>query len=58
MRVCWHSWRIIHVAGQLLQSELCALWVQVCPAGWQPGRETIKPDPKGSKTYFANQKEV
>lgn len=37
---------------------LSAMAVQVCPAGWQPGRETIKPDPKGSKTYFANLKEV
>ncbi|XP_035672366.1 peroxiredoxin-like [Branchiostoma floridae] len=25
---------------------------EVCPAGWQPGGDTIKPDPKGSKKYF------
>ena len=25
---------------------------EVCPANWQPGRETIKADPKGSQTYF------
>lgn len=24
----------------------------VCPANWQPDSDTIKPDPKGSKTYF------
>lgn len=29
---------------------------EVCPANWRPGGATIKPDPKGSKTYFANQK--
>ncbi len=25
---------------------------EVCPAGWQPGSDTMKPDPKGSKEYF------
>ncbi|XP_077992024.1 peroxiredoxin-like [Glandiceps talaboti] len=25
---------------------------EVCPAGWTPGAETIKPDPEGSKDYF------
>ncbi|XP_071792665.1 peroxiredoxin-like [Asterias amurensis] len=25
---------------------------EVCPAGWTPDSATIKPDPKGSKTYF------
>eukprot|EP00057_Strongylocentrotus_purpuratus_P008585 XP_011663059.1 PREDICTED: peroxiredoxin-1 [Strongylocentrotus purpuratus] len=25
---------------------------EVCPAGWTPDSETIKPDPEGSKTYF------
>jgi len=25
---------------------------EVCPAGWKPGAATMKPDPKGSKTYF------
>jgi len=25
---------------------------EVCPAGWKPGDKTMKPDPKGSKTYF------
>eukprot|EP00760_Papus_ankaliazontas_P028516 PhM_4_TR3752/c2_g1_i2/m.4645/K13279/PRDX1; peroxiredoxin 1 len=25
----------------------------VCPAGWTPGSKTMKPDPKGSQTYFA-----
>lgn len=25
---------------------------EVCPADWEPGRETIKPDPVGSKDYF------
>jgi len=25
---------------------------EVCPAGWRPGGATMKPDPKGSKTYF------
>eukprot|EP00042_Codosiga_hollandica_P041204 m.365677 g.365677 ORF g.365677 m.365677 type:complete len:61 (-) comp56058_c1_seq10:136-318(-) len=24
----------------------------VCPAGWQPGRATIKPDPEGKLYYF------
>ena len=26
---------------------------EVCPAGWQPGDETINPDPIKSKAYFA-----
>lgn len=26
---------------------------EVCPAGWKPGDVTMKPDPKGSKEYFA-----
>jgi len=25
---------------------------EVCPAGWRPGAATMKPDPKGSKSYF------
>ncbi|XP_013398625.1 peroxiredoxin-2 isoform X1 [Lingula anatina] len=25
---------------------------EVCPAGWRPGADTMKPDPKGSQTYF------
>jgi len=25
---------------------------EVCPAGWTPGSDTIKPDPEGSKNYF------
>lgn len=25
---------------------------EVCPADWQPGGETIKPDPKEAVTYF------
>ena len=26
---------------------------EVCPAGWTPGDKTMKPDPKGSKEFFA-----
>ena len=25
---------------------------EVCPANWQPGKPTMKPDPKGSLSYF------
>jgi len=25
---------------------------EVCPAGWKPGDDTMKPDPEGSKDYF------
>ena len=25
---------------------------EVCPAGWKPGKATMKPDPEASKTYF------
>lgn len=28
---------------------------EVCPANWKPGSDTMKPDPKGSKAYFAKQ---
>ncbi|CAN4118788.1 unnamed protein product [Withania somnifera] len=27
---------------------------EVCPAGWKPGEKSMKPDPKGSKEYFAS----
>jgi len=26
---------------------------EVCPANWKPGEDTMKPDPEGSKKYFA-----
>lgn len=26
---------------------------EVCPANWKPGADTMKPDPKGSKSYFS-----
>merc|ERR1712181_43528 len=26
---------------------------EVCPAGWKPGKATMKPDPKGSQEYFS-----
>jgi peroxiredoxin (alkyl hydroperoxide reductase subunit C) len=28
---------------------------EVCPANWQPGSASMKPDPEGSKDYFAQQ---
>jgi len=28
---------------------------EVCPAGWKPGADTMKPDPSGSKDYFQKQ---
>ena len=28
---------------------------EVCPAGWKPGKDTMKADPKGSKEYFSKQ---
>ncbi|XP_019645728.1 PREDICTED: peroxiredoxin-1-like [Branchiostoma belcheri] len=28
---------------------------EVCPAGWKPGADTIKPDVKNSKEYFSKQ---
>lgn len=29
---------------------------EVCPANWQKGSDTMKPDPKGSQEYFKKQK--
>jgi alkyl hydroperoxide reductase subunit AhpC len=26
---------------------------EVCPAGWRPGKRTMKPDPEGSLSYFS-----
>jgi len=26
---------------------------RVCPVDWQPGKDTLKPDPKGSQEFFA-----
>ncbi|KAK7582595.1 hypothetical protein V9T40_014040 [Parthenolecanium corni] len=28
---------------------------EVCPANWKPGKQTMKPDPKGAQEYFKNQ---
>ena len=28
---------------------------EVCPAGWQPGKDTINPDVDGSKAFFSKQ---
>ncbi|XP_013786087.1 peroxiredoxin 1-like [Limulus polyphemus] len=28
---------------------------EVCPAGWKPGDDTMKPNPVGSKEYFSKQ---
>lgn len=28
---------------------------EVCPAGWKPGKQTMKPDPKLSQDYFSKQ---
>ncbi|XP_010295699.1 PREDICTED: peroxiredoxin-1 isoform X1 [Phaethon lepturus] len=30
--------------------------ISVCPAGWKPGSDTIKPDVQKSKEYFSKQK--
>ncbi len=29
---------------------------EVCPANWEKGKDTMKPDPKGSQDYFKKQK--
>ncbi len=29
---------------------------EVCPANWNPGDDTMKPDPEGSQEYFSNVK--
>uniref|UniRef100_A0A2K5FA93 thioredoxin-dependent peroxiredoxin n=1 Tax=Aotus nancymaae TaxID=37293 RepID=A0A2K5FA93_AOTNA len=29
---------------------------EVCPAGWKPGSDAIKPDVQNSKEYFSKQK--
>ena len=29
---------------------------EVCPAGWKPGSDTIKPDVQKNKEYFSKQK--
>uniref|UniRef100_A0A8C2VNR7 Peroxiredoxin-1 n=1 Tax=Chinchilla lanigera TaxID=34839 RepID=A0A8C2VNR7_CHILA len=36
-------------------NELC-FSLAVCPAGWKPGSDTIKPDVQKSKEYFSKQK--
>lgn len=28
---------------------------EVCPANWKPGKQTMKPDPKGAQEFFKNQ---
>merc|ERR1719228_3100448 len=30
---------------------------EVCPAGWKPGKKTMKPDPKGIKDFAADKAE-
>ncbi|XP_009466429.1 PREDICTED: peroxiredoxin-1 isoform X1 [Nipponia nippon] len=36
--------------------DLNILIISVCPAGWKPGSDTIKPDVQKSKEYFSKQK--
>ena len=33
-------------------NTLIPMYSSVCPAGWQPGKDTIVPDPKGKLAYF------
>jgi alkyl hydroperoxide reductase subunit AhpC len=42
---------------RLLQAaQFAAEHGEVCPADWKPGRDTIKPDPEGSRDFFARRK--
>jgi alkyl hydroperoxide reductase subunit AhpC len=43
----------IAVAGQVVQAvQFADKHGEVCPANWTPGKDSMKPDPKGSKEYF------
>lgn len=49
----------VYPVSNILYSSLtnCSPFISsVCPAGWQPGADTIKPDIKNSKEYFSKQK--
>ena len=41
---------MLYNCGALME---CVLSVAVCPAGWKPGADTIKPNVSQSKDFFA-----
>jgi len=46
--------RSVDEALRLIQAfQFTDVHGEVCPAGWKPGDDSLKPDPKGSKDYFA-----
>ncbi|KAG2386560.1 hypothetical protein C9374_002304 [Naegleria lovaniensis] len=48
--------RNVDEALRLVQAfQYVAKHGEVCPAGWQQGKPTIKPNPKDSKEYFGSQ---
>ncbi|MDO8644118.1 MAG: peroxiredoxin [bacterium] len=49
--------RSVDVTLRIIQAFQTSLKTgEVCPANWKPGSKTMKPDPKGSREYFATVK--
>jgi alkyl hydroperoxide reductase subunit AhpC len=44
------------VLRTLQAAQFAAEHGEVCPADWKPGNATIKPDPEGSRDFFARRK--
>jgi len=44
------------VLRTLQAAQFAAEHGEVCPADWKPGSDTIKPDPEGSRDFFARRK--
>ena len=44
--------KILFIYGHAFTHSFQLFSNAVCPAGWKPGKETMKPDVKGSKQYF------
>ncbi|OXB68527.1 hypothetical protein ASZ78_000464 [Callipepla squamata] len=49
-------WCLYKTSSRSSCGDLHVLVVSVCPAGWKPGSDTIKPDVQKSKEYFSKQK--
>ena len=56
LRLCGPFQRVQRTRASVRRAQFTDEHGEVCPANWRPGGATIKPDPKGSKTYFASQK--
>ena len=49
--IIFKEWNIVMIVSIFFNSQTSS-FSSVCPAGWQKGADTIKPEVKASKEYF------